>query len=499
VVVLGLVYYVIQKGKERSWKRKMEEVGGVKDIPVLPGDYPLLGHLTTFMRYPPDNHFEKHAETFKELGDSFIIKAPGVPSRTYVLTINPDVVKHIASSKFGSLFEKGEKMQRQYLQFLGHGIFNVNGEEWKKHRNVTGTLFHTKSLKDYVHVFATNAHRMFTKFEEVKKGPEYVAKGIDMQDYFMRYTLDSFAEIGFGVKLRSIEEQVNHFAIAFDTVQTHTERRGRVGEFWPVLEKLKPNHDYEQKLKYMNETVNNIVQQRMSENDETLRASTDALSSIIMDTRTNQLSYTEEEFRDFVMNFLIAGRDTTAMLLTWTFYYLAVNPDVEKKVVDEINEVIGEEALNFENIKKLTYLKWVLQESLRLKPPVPVDGYTALEDDVLPGGLRIKKGWEVYYISEIMHKREEFFESPEQFIPERFKEPNGCKAGMNHPAVYIPFHYGPRTCLGREMAYEEAKIMICLTLQKGIRFRLHKDFEPQIKQSIILTSKNGMWMDMISA
>ena len=94
-----------------------------------------------------------------------------------------------------------------------------------------------------------------------------------------------------------------------------------------------------------------------------------------------------------------------------------------------------------------------------------------------------------------MHTREDYFENPEAFIPERFKEPNGCKPGVSHNSIYIPFHYGPRTCLGREMAFEEAKIMVCLALRHGIRFRLHKEFQPELKQAIILTSKNGMWMD----
>eukprot|EP00339_Tiarina_fusa_P005094 CAMPEP_0117017186 /NCGR_PEP_ID=MMETSP0472-20121206/13457_1 /TAXON_ID=693140 ORGANISM="Tiarina fusus, Strain LIS" /NCGR_SAMPLE_ID=MMETSP0472 /ASSEMBLY_ACC=CAM_ASM_000603 /LENGTH=479 /DNA_ID=CAMNT_0004721485 /DNA_START=24 /DNA_END=1460 /DNA_ORIENTATION=- len=476
----------------------MNSMGGEKDIPVLAADWPFLGHLTTFMSYPPDNHFPNHTKTFAELqSSSFIVRAPGIPARTYILTIDPDIVKHITSSKFGEIYEKGPKAKAQYQQFLGNGIFNVNGTEWQRHRNVTGSLFHTTSLREYISIFEENAKRIFATIREISQNsPDYQNRGIDMQDYFMRYTLDSFAEIGFGVKLRSIEEEVNHFAIAFDKVQTQSERRGRLGDLWPLWEKISPDRDYEQKLAYMNQTVNSIIETRMNQDNETLAASSDALSAIILKIRTEDAKYTNEELRDFVMNFLIAGRDTTAMLLTWTFYFLAVNPDVEAKVIAEINDVLGDEPLTFDNIKKLTYLKWVLQETLRLRPPVPVDGYTAKKDDVLPGGFRVKCGWEIYYISAIMHLRDDYFERPNDFWPERYKEPNGCKVGMNHSSVNIPFHFGPRTCLGREMAYEEAKIMVCATLREGIRFRLHNNFCPEIKQSIILTAKNGMWMDI---
>ena len=137
---------------------------------------------------------------------------------------------------------------------------------------------------------------------------EYQEKGIDLQDYFMRYTLDSFVEIGFGVSLSSIEEDVNHFAIAFDKVQTHTERRGRLGVIWPLLEAIHPDKDYEMKLKYMNETCYNIIDNRIKQDDETLANSTDALSSIILQARKKNETQSTKELRDFVMNFLIAGR-----------------------------------------------------------------------------------------------------------------------------------------------------------------------------------------------
>jgi len=138
--------------KEKQWKASMSSLGGTKDIPVMPGEYPLVGHLPTIaLTYPSDSHFEKHEETFKKLNSgSFILR---VPIRTYVLTIDPDVVKHIASTKFSTVYQKGQKAHKQYLQFLGRGIFNVNGEDWKKHRNVALGLFHANNLRNYVRVF----------------------------------------------------------------------------------------------------------------------------------------------------------------------------------------------------------------------------------------------------------------------------------------------------------------------------------------------------------
>ena len=182
-------------------------------------------------------------------------------------------------------------------------------DEWQKQRKDALGLFHTTSLKRYIGLFVRNAERVFNKLEQVSQTEEYAKKGVDMQDYFMRFTLDSFAEIGFGVRLSSIEEEVNHFAIAFDTVQTHTERRGRMGDIWPLIERFNPPTDFEQKLSYMNDTILNIIEQRITQDDETLEQSPDALSSIILTARrNNNLAVTQAELRDFVMNFLIAGR-----------------------------------------------------------------------------------------------------------------------------------------------------------------------------------------------
>jgi len=241
----------------------------------------------------------------------------------------------------------------------------------------------------------------------------------------------------------------------------------------------------------MNEYTFAIIRQRQLEDRSSLVNRADLLSQLLTHNEEGS-TYTDEELRDFVMNFLIAGRDTTAMLLTWTFYLLAKHPEIEAKVVEEMNQVMKDEQPTWDNIKQLRYLKNVLQETLRLFPPVPVDGYTAYSDDVLPGGYSITKGTEVYYCSYVLHRDPTLFPNPEEFLPERWDNP------PKHPCAYIPFHSGARTCLGKEMAFEEARIMVVNLLRK-FRLRLVDGFEPRIKQAIILTSANGMRMRLVPA
>jgi cytochrome P450 len=298
-------------------------------------------------------------------------------------------------------------------------------------------------LKEFVHIFNKNAEKLFTKLQLLQSDPEVMEKGFDIQDYFMRYTLDSFAEIGFGVQVGSIDDEFNHFAAAFDYVQTFSERRGRKGSLWPIIETIFPDNKFKDHLAYMNTYTMEIIRQRLKESDSgDLSERGDLISQLLCKTEDK---YSNDELRDFVMNFLIAGRDTTAAMLTWTFYLLSKHPEVEERVLKEIRDVLGDDLPNWNNIKALKYTKNVLQEALRLFPPVPVDGYTAYSDDILPGGYAMRKGGEIYYCSYVLHRNPKYFPNPDEFIPERWDTP------LPHPFCYVPFHSGPRTCLGKEM------------------------------------------------
>jgi len=486
ILVLTLLYWIIQQ-------RRDQPPPGIKQLPAFPGIcWPLIGQLPTVMQWPSNGQHHAIEKVINETKESsLLLRVPGI---TAVLTVDPEYVRHITATKFGTIYEKGEVMHRMFYDFLGNGIFNVNGEEWQRHRRLAQNLFHKKSLEAHVPVFIRAAERVADRLVALSKEKEYEQNGLDIQDFCMRATLDSFAEIGFGVALNSIDEERNEFAIAFDKVQTKTQLRNRQGELWPLIETIFPDRDFRQRLDYLNTLVHQIIASRKTQSLEEVQQSTDALSAML----AQGVDYSDEELRDFVMNFLLAGRDTTSTLLTWTFYYLSLHPEVERKMVEEIQSVIGEEELTYENIKGLKYMKQVFQETMRLRPPVPFDGYFAREDDVLPGGFQIKKGWVVLYITYVMHRREALFENPEEFRPERFDTvPTGGREDNQHPAAYVPFHYGPRTCMGREMAYEEARIFMCTIFRRGLRFRLHPGFEPELHPAIILTSENGMRMDLV--
>jgi len=339
--------------------------------------------------------------------------------------------------------------------------------------------------------------------------------------------LDSFCEIGFGVNIKSIHstEAALKFQRAFDYVQTFSELRGRTGELWKIKEFFWKNPEFQSQLDYLNAFVLNIINLRKEETELQLDGRIDLLSQLLLHNikvANNEIDderISDEDLKDWIMNFLIAGRDTTAMLLTWSSYLLSL-PDNSKFYCDIINEIeelyshpsteqydyyddeLNEEQIvnsedqylgdaiyrriTFDSQKNQKCLKKALQETLRLYPPVPVDGYEAIQDDVITttsgDKIYVKKGTFVAYSAWTTHRQEYNFVDADKFNPDRFD---------SHvvPFSFVPFHGGPRVCLGQDMAYIEAKILMTCLLS-NFKFELMGEVIP--KQAVILTAKNGV-------
>ncbi|XP_034590965.1 cytochrome P450 704C1 isoform X2 [Setaria viridis] len=211
------------------------------------------------------------------------------------------------------------------------------------------------------------------------------------------------------------------------------------------------------------------------------RAREDILSRFIIQSKTDPETMNDQYLRDIVLNFLIAGKDTTGNTLTWFFYMLCKNPLVQDKVALEINESVewAREDNNTEDftarlnegaIDKMHYLHAAISETLRLYPAVPLDGKMAEEDDVLPNGYRVIKGDGMNYMIYAMGRMTYLWgEDAEDFRPERWLV-NGVFQ-QESPYKFVSFNAGPRICLGKEFAYRQMKI-VAATLIHFFRFKL---------------------------
>ena len=195
----------------------------------------------------------------------------------------------------------------------------------------------------------------------------------------------------------------------------------------------------------------------------------------------------DEQLRDELMTIVMAGHETTAIALSWTFYLLGKHPEVESKLLAELGEVLGSQAPTVNDLPQLPYTDAVLKESMRLYPPAWAVGREALEDCEL-GDFQVPAKTQLFISQWVVHRDPRFFENPEAFIPERWLD--GSTGGIPKFA-YFPFGGGPRLCIGQPFAKMEAALILATVAQ---RFKLDPvpGPPPTPQPSITLRPKSGI-------
>lgn len=305
--------------------------------------------------------------------------------QTRIVTGNPSVVKHILKTNFAN-YGKGDIFRTTLYDLLGDGIFNVDGDEWKFQRKLSSHEFNTKSLRHFVEdVVDTELNERLIPILATAARNNTV---LDMQDLLQRFAFDNICRIAFGYDPEYLTPSLPQakFAVAFeDAVRISSERFRMIT---PMLWKLKRvlNIGSEKRIKEavseVREFATNILNQKKQE--KTIQT-VDLLSRFISSGHCDERFVT-----DMVISFILAGRDTTSAALTWFFWLVSKNPEVENEIVKEIE--VKSDTRVYDEVKEMVYTHASLCESMRLYPPVPIDSQMANSDDVLPDGTTVKKG-----------------------------------------------------------------------------------------------------------
>ncbi|KAI9490196.1 cytochrome P450 [Zychaea mexicana] len=393
---------------------------------------------------------------------------------------------------------KGPEFHGAMNDLFGNGIFNANGADWKYQRKTASHIFNIKNFQNqFTDVFLEEIEYMSEKIWNPAVEKNEV---VDFHDIMFKFTLDSFILLGFGVQLNALgsKEKVP-FAAAFDEAQKNTFQRF-VNPIWPVTEKI-------QKLLMpwkpsMNEHLNVVdtfareVTEKRREEIARGEEKKDLLSRFMHARNAQGELLSNTELRDIVLNFVIAGRDTTAQALSWTFYLLMNHPRVEEKLCQEINEHMTDQVMNdapalYDVIKNMKYAHAVFYETLRLYPSVPLNQKYALNDDIWPDGTHIRKGdyilWSPYSQGRI---EQNWGPTAGQFRPERWLTPDG-DLRRESQGQWPAFHAGPRVCLGQHLATLEAIVAITFLL-KRYKFKMVPGQTIGYQVSLTLPMKDGM-------
>ncbi|XP_042452704.1 cytochrome P450 704C1-like isoform X2 [Zingiber officinale] len=434
------------------------------------------------------------------------------PFGRQLYTSDPAVVEYILKTNFSN-YGKGSYNYENTLELLGDGIFAVDGDKWRHQRKLASFNFSTKALRDFSGaIFKNSASKLADTISSLTNSNQM----FDIQDLLMKSTMDSTFKIAFGFELNCLDgssRNGSEFAKAFDASNEWILLRF-VNAFWKIMRFLNVGSEAALKkhIKVVDEFVYNVMDIRLKQitnqgNIETDKKD-DILSKFLEESKNNPDKIDMRYLRDIILNFVIAGKDTTAGTLAWFFFLISKNPSVQEKIYQEVKRVIEpNECVDFaefsrnirdESLNNLHYLHATLTETLRFFPAVPLDNKVCFSDDVLPGGYNVSKGDIVFYQPYAMGRMEYLWgEDAGIFRPERWLDDEGVFQSES-PYKFVAFQAGPRICLGKEFAYRLMKIYAAV-LVYFFQFKLRDEQKDvHYKTMTTLQIDKGLFLEVLS-
>ncbi|XP_022972834.1 cytochrome P450 704B1 [Cucurbita maxima] len=481
-----------------------------------PKTWPLLGAALEQLL----NYHRMHDWLLGYLNLSKTVVVP-MPFTTYTYIADPANVQHILKTNFPN-YPKGDAYHSYMEVLLGDGIFNVDGELWRKQRKTASFEFASKNLRD----FSALVFREYSlKLSDILTRASLHNQQVDIQELLMRMTLDSICKVGFGVEIGSLAPNLpeNGFAKAFDTANMIVTLRF-IDPFWKIKRFLNMGSEalLQKSIKVIDHFTYSVIATRKKEIQQAPttpnKIKHDILSRFIELGEDPNNNFTNKSLRDVVLNFVIAGRDTTAATLSWAIYMVMTHSHVADRVYSELKSFEEERAkeegisllhhhpsdiqsferrvtqfaelLNYDSLNRLHYLHAMITETLRLYPAVPQDPKGVLEDDVLPDGTKVRAGGMVTYVPYSMGRMEYNWGSDAtSFNPQRW-----LKQDVFHnesPFKFTAFQAGPRICMGKDSAYLQMKMALAI-LCRFYKFSLVSGHEVSYRMMTILSMANGL-------
>lgn len=407
----------------------------------------------------------------KEYGEIVYFKLGPQP---VFLVNNPDLIRDVLVTH-NKQFMKGEGLQRA-KKLLGEGLLTSEGDFHLRQRRLAQPAFHRQRIAGYGATMVEYAERVSNGWQS---GEEK-----DIAREMMRLTLAIAGKTLFDADVETEADEIG------DALGEAMELFGYLTlPFSQLLERLplpimKRFRAARQRL---DETIYRIIRQRRQSGEDR----GDLLSMLMQarDVEGDGTGMTDEQLRDEAMTIFLAGHETTANALTWTWYLLSQNPEAETKLHAEIADVLGGRTATSEDYSQLRYTEMVFAEAMRLYPPAWLIGRRALSDYKL-NGYHVPARSILLMSQYVMHRNPKYFPEPDRFIPERWTP----EAREGRPKFsYFPFGGGPRVCIGENFAWMEGTLVLATLAQKW-RMRLIPGHPVELYPLVTLRPKHGMKM-----
>ena len=434
----------------RSWP----VVGNGLQVLLQGGLFPLL-----------ERSWKRHGDTFRvDLG----------PKRLVAIA-HPDDLERVLLSERDS-FYKGTAYDQFRVLVGDRGMVTIEGETWRSHRRVAQPSFNKGAIAALGTKMTAATSTMLESWEtRLQVGADF-----DIYEELLALTMWIIGDTLFSLDLRgSIDSSAEAFSVALEMLSVRGNELVRLPLAWPTP----GNRKLRRALATLDETVHKIIRDRRASGERP----PDLLSALLAGSDEHGQPFDDAALRDEVITFFLAGHETTALALSWTWFMLATNPEIQEKLHAEVDAVLGGRTPTAEDMARLPYTRMVLHEALRLYTPT----WSGARDVIAPvelGGHRVEAGELVMYLPYFTHRHPEFWDEPHRVNPERFT-PEAMQG--RHKCAYVPFSAGPRMCIGNHFSLQEGALNLAMISQR-YRFPLspRARIEPQFP--ITMRPKDGV-------
>ena len=385
---------------------------------------------------------------------------------------SPDIVRYVFVENKENYERKSPQMRRALEPLLGDGLFISDGETWASRRKIQTPLFDSAHIKMFTDTMISTIAEMMEEW--VKKGD---GVELDVHPEMGKLTAEIIARTLFGEKLGS----ENSIAVveAFAQYQSVV-KQTNVTNFLGFPDWLPNLNAKVGKGRRAAKTIHDTVDKIIAKAEQGGHEGTLVAEFLKANSGKGEVDLmTKQQIRNELIVLFMAGHETTANVLAWTWYLISQTPEVEAKLHEELDQVLDGRIPNMADVENLKYTRAILDETMRLYPPVPILSREAMAEDTIRG-KKIPSGSIMLIVPWLIHRHKKYWVRPDHFIPERFlpDAPKPIKF------TYIPFSAGPRVCLGKNFGIVESVLSIAMLAQ---RFRLSMPKGTKVEHECRLT------------
>ncbi len=439
--------------------------------PPGPKGVPVIGNSGQYAKDP----FEFITAVEEAYGD--IAHFELGPIDTYMITSPPDIERVLVTDD--AKYQKPKFQDDAIGDLLGEGLLMSEGETWRKQRELAQPSFLMSRLSGLSDLMVDYTEEMLADWEE--------GDVINVHLEMARLTVKIIVEAMFGAtiddeRVRTVQENLEPLGSRFEP----NPFRFAIPDWAPTRE----NREYRKALSTIEEVVWDLIDEREGAQYGGEEEPMDLLSVLLR--ARDRGEQTDENLRDEMVTMLLAGHDTTALTLTYTWYLLSQHPRVESRVHDELDALLRGERPTFADVRAMEYTEAVLNEAMRLYPPV----YTIFREpqvDVRLGGYRVPAGSAVMLSQWAVHRSSRHWDAPLEFDPDRWLDE---RADERHRFAYFPFGGGPRFCIGKQLSMLEARLIMGTVCQQ-YRLEYARDEPFDLRGSLTMHPRQPMEMRLV--